>query len=326
MTKVSVLVPIYNVEQYLPECLDSLCAQTLKNIEIICINDGSTDASGAILDEYAKNNSNIVVINKKNSGYGDSMNRGLEVATGEYIGIVESDDYIDANGFEKLYELAKKTDADIVKANYYYHSDDKDEIHEVVKNQKLNKAITISDDYSILIEEPGIWSAIYRRDFLNDNKIRFRTTPGASYQDTGFFFKTACAAKKIVYTKNAYLHYRTDNANSSVKSLEKVNYVVEEYADIEKYLEKCDITDEVKYTIQAAKFGAFHWNLQRLPKDLAQEFIVTVKNDFAKADKAGLLQKKYFPTKYWLALQLILKSSTKTSANILQIRKKLRGR
>lgn len=326
MTKVSVLVPIYNVEQYLPECLDSLCGQTLKGIEIICINDGSTDASGAILDEYAKNNSNIVVINKKNSGYGDSMNRGLEAATGEYIGIVESDDFIDQNGFEKLYELAKKTDADIVKANYYYHSEDKDEIHEVVKNQKTNKATTISDDYNILIEEPGIWSAIYRRDFLNENKIRFRTTPGASYQDTGFFFKTACAAKKIVYTKNAFLHYRTDNANSSVKSLEKVNYVVEEYADIEKFLEKCEVSDEVKYTIQAAKFGAFHWNLQRLPKDLAQEFIVTIKQEFSKADKAGLLQKKYFPTKYWLALQLILKSSTKTSASVLQFRKKLHRR
>lgn len=323
MTKVSVLVPIYNVEQYLPECLDSLCGQTLKGIEIICINDGSTDASGAILDEYAKNNSNIVVINKKNSGYGDSMNRGLEAATGEYIGIVESDDFIDQNGFERLYELAKKTGADIVKANYYYHSEDKDEIHEVVKNQKTNKATTISDDYNILIEEPGIWSAIYRRDFLNENKIRFRTTPGASYQDTGFFFKTACAAKKIVYTKNAFLHYRTDNANSSVKSLEKVNYVVEEYADIEKFLEKCEVSDEVKYTIQAAKFGAFHWNLQRLPKDLAKEFIVTIKQEFSKADKAGLLQKKYFPTKYWLALQLILKSSTKTSASVLQFRKKL---
>lgn len=326
MTKISVLVPIYNVEQYLPKCLDSLCDQTLKSIEIICINDGSTDASEAILDEYAKNHSNIVVINKKNSGYGDSMNRGLEAATGEYIGIVESDDFIDQNGFEKLYELAKKTDADIVKANYYYHSEDKDEIHEVVKNQKTNKATTISDDYNILIEEPGIWSAIYRRDFLNENKIRFRTTPGASYQDTGFFFKTACAAKKIVYTKNAFLHYRTDNANSSVKSLEKVNYVVEEYADIEKFLEKCEVSDEVKYTIQAAKFGAFHWNLQRLPKDLAKEFIITIKQEFSKADKAGLLQKKYFPTKYWLALQLILKSSTKTSASVLQFRKKLHRR
>ena len=111
--KLSVLVPIYNVEQYLPQCLDSLCAQTLKSLEIICINDGSTDASGAILDEYSKNNPNIIVINKKNSGYGDSMNCGLRKAVGEYIGIVESDDFIDPDAFEKLYSLAKKTDADI---------------------------------------------------------------------------------------------------------------------------------------------------------------------------------------------------------------------
>ncbi len=326
MVKLSILVPIYNVEQYLPQCLDSLCAQTLKSLEIICINDGSTDASGAILDEYVKNHSNIVVINKKNSGYGDSMNRGLEAATGEYIGIVESDDFIDENAFEKLYELAKKHDADIVKANYYYHSEDNDEVHEVVREQKLHKPMTISDDYKILLEEPGIWSGIYRREFLLNKKIRFRTTPGASYQDTGFFFKTLCAAEKIVYTKDAFLHYRVDNANSSVKSLEKVNYVVEEYADIEKYLKSCEVSDEVKYTIQAAKFGAFHWNLQRLPKDLAQEFIKTIKDEFSAAQKDGLLNKEYFPKKYWLALQMILKSSPKASARILHLRKKIRRR
>ena len=326
MAKVSVLVPIYNVEQYLPQCLDSLCAQTLNSLEIICINDGSTDASEAILDEYAKNHTNIIVINKKNSGYGDSMNRGLEAATGEYIGIVESDDYIDENAFEKLYELAKKHDADMVKANYYYHSEDNDELHEVIHEQKLNKPMMISDDYKILLEEPGIWSGIYRREFLLNKKIRFRTTPGASYQDTGFFFKTLCAAEKIVYTKDAFLHYRVDNANSSVKSLEKVNYVVEEYADIEKYLKSCEVSDEVKYTIQAAKFGAFHWNLQRLPKDLAQEFIKTIKDEFSAAQKDGLLNKEYFPKKYWLALQMILKSSPKTSARILHLRKKMRGR
>ena len=324
MSKISVLVPIYNVEQYLPQCLDSLCSQTLKSIEIICINDGSTDASGAILDEYAKNNSNIVVINKKNSGYGDSMNRGLETATGEYIGIVESDDFIDTEAFEKLYELAKKTDADIVKANYYYHSEKGDELHEVVREQKLRKAMTISEDYKILLEEPGIWSAIYRRDFLNKKKIRFRPTPGASYQDTGFYFKTMCAAERIVYTRDAFLHYRVDNANSSVKSLEKINYVVEEYADIEKYIKNLDISDEVRYTIQAAKFGAYHWNLQRLPKELAQEFTNTIKTEFSAAQKDGLLHREYFPKKYWLAMQMILKTSTKTSTKVLQLRKKLR--
>jgi glycosyltransferase involved in cell wall biosynthesis len=326
MVKLSILVPIYNVEQYLPQCLDSLCAQTMKSIEIICINDGSIDASGAILDEYAKNNSNIVVINKKNSGYGDSMNRGLEAAKGEYIGIVESDDFIEPNAFEKLYELAKKNDADIVKANYYYHSENGDELHEVIHEQKLNKAMTISDDPKILIEEPGIWSAIYRREFLNEKKIRFRTTPGASYQDTGFHFKALCAAEKIVYTKDAFLHYRVDNASSSVKSLEKVNYVVEEYAEIEKYIKNCEISDEVHYMIQVAKFGAYHWNLQRLPKDLARDFITTIKTEFSAAEEAGLLHKEFFPKKYWVALQMILKSSPKTSARVLQLRKKIRRR
>ena len=113
--KVSVLVPIYNVEEFLPECLDSLVNQTLKDIEFICINDGSKDDSLKILKEYAKKDKRILIINKKNSGYGDSMNKGLEKAKGEYIGIVESDDFIDLDAFEKLYNIAKKNDADVVK-------------------------------------------------------------------------------------------------------------------------------------------------------------------------------------------------------------------
>ena len=155
MTKVSVLVPIYNVEKYLDECLASLAKQTLKDIEIICINDGSTDNSPKILQKYAKKYPNFVVINKQNSGYGDSMNKGLEKATGEYIGIVESDDFIESDAFEKLYKLAHETKADIVKANYFYHSKDGDVLHEVVKNQKLGTPLSLADDTSILLEEPG---------------------------------------------------------------------------------------------------------------------------------------------------------------------------
>lgn len=100
----------------------------MKSLEIICVNDGSTDASGAILDEHSKNNPNIIVINKKNSVYGDSMNRGIKDAAGKYIGIVESDDSIDPDAFEKLYNLANKHKADIVKVNYYY-SEKGDENH-----------------------------------------------------------------------------------------------------------------------------------------------------------------------------------------------------
>lgn len=254
------------------------------------------------------------------------MNQGLKKATGEYIGIVESDDFIEPNAFEELYKLATKTSADIVKANYFYHSEAGDEIHEVVKNQKLNTPLSISDNPSILLEEPGIWSAIYRRDFLNKNKIRFRTTPGASYQDTGFHFKSFCAAKRIVYTKKAYLHYRTDNANSSVKSLEKVNYIVGEYAEIEKYIGNLDLSKEAIYTLQVAKFGAYHWNLQRLPKTLAVKFAKTIKAEFKTTRESDLLQKKYFPSHYWIALQLILHFSPQFYCSILSIRKRLKAK
>lgn len=326
MPKLSILVPIFNVEKYLDECLNSLAKQTLKDVEVICINDGSTDGSSNILQRYAKKYTNFTVINKKNSGYGDSMNQGLKKATGEYIGIVESDDFIEPNAFEELYKLATKTSADIVKANYFYHSEAGDEIHEVVKNQKLNTPLSISDNPSILLEEPGIWSAIYRRDFLNKNKIRFRTTPGASYQDTGFHFKSFCAAKRIVYTKKAYLHYRTDNANSSVKSLEKVNYIVGEYAEIEKYIGNLDLSKEAIYTLQVAKFGAYHWNLQRLPKTLAVKFAKTIKAEFKTTRESDLLQKKYFPSHYWIALQLILHFSPQFYCSILSIRKRLKAK
>lgn len=326
MPKLSVLVPIYNVEKYLEECLTSLANQTLKDIEIICINDGSTDDSPKILQCYAKKHKNFIVINKQNTGYGDSMNRGLEKASGEYIGIVESDDFIEPNAFEELYNLAQKTSADIVKANYFYYSEAGDEIHRVIKNQKLNTPLSISDDSSILLEEPGIWSAIYCRNFLNKNKICFRTTPGASYQDTGFHFKSFCAAKRIIYTDKAYLHYRTDNASSSVKSLEKVNYVVEEYADIERYIRNLNLPAEVIFTLQVAKFGAYHWNLQRLPKTLAVKFAKTIKAEFKTTKESDLLQKKYFPSHYWIALQLILHFSPRLYCSILSIRKRLKAK
>jgi len=116
--RISIIIPIYNVNKYLRECLDSIINQTLKTIEIICVNDGSTDNSLEIIKEYIYDN-RIIIINKNNSGYGDSMNQGLNIASGEYIGIVESDDFIDINMFENLYKITKKGDIDIIRSNFY---------------------------------------------------------------------------------------------------------------------------------------------------------------------------------------------------------------
>ena len=119
--KVSIVVPIYNVEKYLRQCLDSIIHQTLKDIEIICVDDGSTDSSPEIIREYMAKDPRVKVITKPNSGYGNSMNRGFDMAEGEYIGIVESDDYADPEMFETLYRIAKENKLDVVKSGFYYY-------------------------------------------------------------------------------------------------------------------------------------------------------------------------------------------------------------
>ena len=106
--KVSIVVPVYNVEQYLRECLDSLINQTLEDIEIICVNDGSTDGSLSILREYESNDSRVKVIDKPNAGYGQTMNVGMDVASGEYVGFVDSDDCVATDMYERLYQIAKQ--------------------------------------------------------------------------------------------------------------------------------------------------------------------------------------------------------------------------
>ena len=119
MAKVSIIVPTYNVEPYLVECMESITNQTLSDIEIICINDGSTDGSLAILKSYAEKDSRIILVDKENGGYGIGMNIGLEKATGEYIGIVEPDDFVPVNMFGDLYKIASENDLDFVKADFY---------------------------------------------------------------------------------------------------------------------------------------------------------------------------------------------------------------
>ncbi len=119
MAKVSVIVPVYNVEKYLEECIESLINQTLTDIEIICINDGSTDNSLKILEELQKKDNRIKIINQKNSGVSSARNNGIENATGEYIGFVDSDDWIDSDYYEKLYNTAKKYNSDIAAGDMY---------------------------------------------------------------------------------------------------------------------------------------------------------------------------------------------------------------
>ncbi len=291
--KVSVLVPICNVDKFLRECLQSAVDQTLKDIEFICMNDGSTDQSAAILDEFAAKYPQIKPVHKENEGYGISMNRALALATGEYVGILESDDIASKDMFECLYTLAKTHEADAVRSNYYTYTSFP-EPHDA-KNFHMNdchpyEVYCPREKPEIFFQPPAIWSGLYKRSFLTENKIDFTTTPGASYQDTAFNFKVWACANRIATTDRAFLHYRCDNENSSVKSKTKTYFVNHEMHEIERFTEsRPDLKPQLQMLIPAIKYKTYKWNLDRITPELRPEYFETITKELKEDEANGFI-------------------------------------
>ena len=319
MPKVSVVIPVYNVRRYLKECLDSVLNQTLRDIEIICVDDGSTDGSEKILDEYAAKDSKIKVIHKENTGYGNSMNVGFNAASGDYIGIVESDDIADSKMFETLYNVAVSNDLDVVKSGYYFYfsKDNKNEKIEIVSKALNGKTICPATDFKSKLEmadfyniKSTIWSAIYRRSFLKENKIDFLETPGASYQDSGFNFKVMATAKRLQLIRGAFLHYRQDNESSSVNSKGKVFCICDEYAEMHRYLEERPLLKgKLIGVLWRIKFDAYMWNLNRVGQKYKYLFMERFSEEFKQGLDSGEVDKSYFDDGRWKLLSTIAKDS-----------------
>ncbi len=309
MTKVSVLIPVYNVQKYLPECLNSVINQTYKSLEIICVNDGSTDNSLEILRQFENKDDRIVVIDKKNSGYGATMNRALQNAHGDYISIVESDDYIESDMIEKLLEWAVTNDTDIVMSGFYKHSDDGDEYSTTLnpEHYKYDEVICMSEEKPFFFMGGGtIWTGLYKRSFLEKNSIIFNETPGASYQDTGFKFISFAMAKRILLNKAAFYHYRVDNSNSSVKSDKKIFCVCDEMDFIKRYIENNSVRPFVKYWFETYKYNVYKWNYLRIAHEYKMSFLTRVHDEFMDDDRNGLIREEDFDELSWCDLKKIL--------------------
>lgn len=300
--KVSVVVPIYGVEKYLNQCVDSILAQTLKEIEVILVDDGSKDRCPEIVDEYAKKDSRVVAVHQPNGGYGRAVNHGIELARGEYIGIVESDDWIEPDMYSTLYAKAKKYDVDVVKSNFYGY---------IAKTNTNTKVIVIptEDEKKVICPRqfqrifwsmPCIWAAIYKKDFLYNNHIMFLETPGASYQDTSFNFKVWAMSEKVYLFSDAFLHYRQDNENSSVNSPQKVFCVCDEYREIERFSKlNRQVYDELKYLIPRLKYATYQWNFERLTFPLNWNFLRVYSKEFLLYLHEHLIDKNLFDKKLY---------------------------
>lgn len=317
MVKVSIVVPIYNVEIYLRECLDSILNQTLKDIEIICVNDGSTDNSLNIVLEYAEKDSRIKVINKKNSGYGNTMNVGINAAIGEYIGIVEPDDYIKLEMYETLYNIAKKYDLDLIKADFYRFTGNKQNIHleynQLSPDKKYyGKVLNPKDNIEVFKFIMNTWSGIYSREFLHRYHIRHNETPGASFQDNGFWFQTFCWARKIYFVNEPFYMNRRDNPGSSVHSRDKVYCASVEYQYIRKFLENNpELKRQYIYVYSLKKFHNFQFTLQRIGEEYKLEFLQHFKDEFSIAKTNGELDENLFTPYEWKTLNYIIDDPVK---------------
>lgn len=309
--KVSVLVPICNVERYLEECLDSLAAQSFTDFEVLCINDGSTDGSRAIIQSYMDADERFRVIDKPNSGYGASMNMGLANAIGEYIAILESDDFFEPNALELLVDAAERNQSDVVKADFYLYwstPQERDELFRIVDEQEVGRTMRPIDDLAIFFRKPSIWSALYRSSFLRDNGIDFLETPGASYQDAGFNFKVWASAARATFIADPILHYRQDNEKSSVNSAEKVYCVCDEYASMASFVnDRLDGDQRLMGILECMKFDSYMWNYDRLSGDLRGDFIVRASSEFADDLDKGLVDFRLFDP--WTAADLRLLAS-----------------
>ncbi len=288
MIKVSIIVPCYNTEKYITQCLNSIMKQTLREIEIICVNDGSTDSTLIQIKKCADKDSRIVIIDKKNSGYGDSMNQGLAAARGIYIGIVESDDFIEPNMFEVLYTNAIKYAADIVKSNFwlYWTESETNVLYEYFKENECGKLIAPSkyESGTLYGRKPSIWSAIYKREFIEINKISFLPTPGASYQDTSFTFKVYTEAQSMICLYEAFIYYRQDNEYASINNREQRQHCIfDEYSEIERYIKERNKDEKYLYSIYGAAFyDACIWMYEGLTSTVRYNFLKQVSKKFKK--------------------------------------------
>lgn len=300
---ISVLVPICNAERYLEQALDSLLAQAFADFEVLCINDGSSDGSLGIIQRYMANDQRFRLIDKDNSGYGASMNLGIDTARGEYVGILEPDDFFEPNALELLHGLAKgegaagQEQADVAKANYWFYwsqPKERNQLIEVCKPPMTDVPFNPRDQREVFFCIPSIWSALYRREFLNQRGIRFLETAGASYQDLGFQFKVWVKAQRVAMSQQPILHYRQDNEASSVNDPSKALCVRKEFDSAKRFIKEDPQREMLEKVLFRLRYDSYMWNFARLTVDKRKEFVDYMREDLREGLKSGAYDSSLF--------------------------------
>ncbi len=317
MCKVSIILPSLNVSDYIEECIESVINQTLEDLEIICVDAGSSDGTFELINLYAKKDRRIKVLQSPIKSYGFQVNMGIKYASGEYIGIVETDDFINSSMYEVLYELARKNELDCIKCGHY-----------VVKGKKNNyyreqmDCLETCDDaiYEKVIVDDWktnfkgyvyTWAGIYNINFIKSNNIFHNESPGASYQDNGFWFQIMAKAKRVMFIRDNLYYLRRDNPGSSMFATDKIETIFDEYDFIRgKIIEEYNSNkQEYLYYCFYYRFQAFLMHTRRVGTLMYEQFYNRFRKDLSYAVYNDEIDSKMFTDNQLMYLLAAIKSS-----------------
>lgn len=322
MAKVSIIMPSLNVAGYIGETMDSVLAQTLKEIEVICVDAGSTDGTLEILRGYASKDHRVHLIESEKKSYGYQMNLGIDAAAGEYIGIVETDDYIEPDMYETMYDAALAKNVDIVKGDFDMFTMNSNGQRVFVEyslgrqNRVGYDTIYSCDEYLSGKSKPEcyIWNAIYRKGFLQENNVKFNETPGASFQDFSFRYQTAFFAKRIYALKRVFYHYRRDNTSASTYNVRTAEYNFRETKYTLEIIQRIVSKDRriieafAKEAVEYAIWPYVEILKHAEPSETSEEAFRGYKEMFMDFVSKGYITDENIENRLWLMVNLLFES------------------
>lgn len=269
--KISVIVPIYNVEEYLAECLDSLISQTYQNLELILVNDGSKDSSYQIAKKYALKDERIKLYTKENGGLSDARNFGIKKATGKYLGFIDSDDKPFYNQFERLHQMIVENNSDISMCSFVRSTDELSNEPLSIKTYEIND---IYDDIMLDKINAHVWDKLYKKELFDDIEFPYRL----HFEDLAVFYKIAFKIKKMTISNEQLYYYRVDRDDSITQN--KKNFLFNGICIAKIYRDKTKFSYEnnleVKYKVlkMSVKYNTDTYRNIKKQDEYKEELIV----------------------------------------------------